>query len=128
MWAFTLTKQLPRSKILNEYHSLVCDESQNSITVSGNVNITMRARSSGERNRWVEDLKDRAMNKADDDVIAMAEMIICDELVHIDDEKIIAFVSAVGPLPQSQIFDVVKNKYPIKNYREYYKELDLFSA
>ena len=41
--------------------------------------------------------------------------------LNIDDEKIIAFVSAVGPLPHSQIFDVVKNKYPIKNYREYYK-------
>ena len=79
LWAITLTKHYPRSKTLKEFHSLVYDENQNSITVSGNVNITMRARSNAERIRWVEDLKEKAVNKVENDVIAMAEIIICDE-------------------------------------------------
>ena len=79
LWAISLSKQYPRSKVLSEFNSLVYNESQNSITVSGNVNITMVARSEAELNRWVDDLKHKAINKADNDIIYMAEMIISDE-------------------------------------------------
>lgn len=46
--------------------------------------------------------------------------------LNLDNQNIVALVSSVGPIPNSPYFNKLKNKYPIKDYDEYYKELKIF--
>ena len=79
LWAISLSKQTLKSRVIHDCICITKDDCTFIVSESVKKSVQFRAQSMQEQELWTGDLLEKALNKMDDDILMMAETIICDE-------------------------------------------------